>query len=43
MNLIKIITNVRTAFVWVDGGARSALVSYHRAIGEIIYCVEVAK
>jgi hypothetical protein len=39
MNLIKIITSLRTALIWVDGHERSALVAYRRQVGEIIYHV----
>jgi len=42
MNLFKIITNVRTALIWVNGHERSAGVAYHRQVGEIIYLIERA-
>ena len=43
MNLVKVITSIRTAFVWVNGYERAALVAYHRGVGEIIYSVKVMK
>ena len=40
MNLIMINTNLRTAYIWVDGSERAALVAYHRAVGEKIFAVQ---
>ena len=39
MNLIRIITNLRTAYIFVEGYERAALVAYHRSIGETVYSV----
>jgi hypothetical protein len=39
MNLIRIVTNLRTAYIFVEGHERAALCAYHRAVGEVIYSV----
>lgn len=39
MNLIHISTNLRSAYIWVNGFERTALVAYRRAKGEVIYSV----
>jgi len=39
MNLIRICTNLRTAYIFVEGHERAALVAYHRTIGETIHSV----
>jgi len=39
LNLFLISTSIRNAYVWVHGFERSALGSYHRAVGEIIHAV----
>jgi hypothetical protein len=39
MNLIRIVTSIRTAHIWVNGFERAALAAYHRQVGEVVHAV----
>lgn len=39
MNLIRINTSIRTAYIFVEGYERAALGAYYRSTGEVIYSV----
>ena len=43
MNLVMIITSMRTALIYVDGYERSAVAAYYRSKNEQIYCVKLVR